>query len=380
MTSAEGALRIRVLGDGGAGTRELDMPPDGDGAYRIRLRAVAGADWLHIAVFEGSESRLRCELETDGGEIVELRLDSDGGHGWRLDTGGRRTLVLPPKHPDPPLPIADPSTTSPGPGDDSAQGWQVALVLDGTLRRFQRDRAAGWQAGALLGDAVAWPPVAERLAGLVAALAAGDPLPRWSMLAFADHPIPGVVAAGLKPLYDLKLPHTDGRPRLRPYAPDVFRSALDRLGRSPSPGGDFVDALADALAACRRIDWRPGRKVVVVAGDSPGYSILHPVESGGNARARCLDVDTEAMALHAMGVEIVTLYQPPPPEVLAAVEPRARRLAEDAERQYLRLASVPEYADRLDRFDPDAMAGRLRSRDFPIGRGACLGLPVQSES
>ena len=65
-----------------------------------------------------------------------------------------------------------------------------------------------------------------------------------------------------------------------------------------------MDALADALAECASARWHPeARKLLVVTGDSPGYSILNPAPWGANAAVREKDVETVALDLHRKGVE-----------------------------------------------------------------------------
>lgn len=376
MMHGVNSLMIRVLGEGGVGTRDLAMTGEDNGGQRCRVHGIPGVEWVHVAIFDGADCLFRCELAVQGEESVDLRLYPQADGSWRLDAGNRQVLVLPARAADPPPPIPLPMADPAG-GEGGC--WQVVLVLDGTVRQFRRDHMGVWRADPVLGDAEAWPPIAEWLSRLVTELAQSDQSLRWSMLAFADEAVPGVVAEGLRPAYKLMVPRPDSRLRLHSFAPDAFASTLDRLGSAPSSGGDFVDALADALAACRRLDWRPGRKLVVIVGDSPGYSVLHPVECTGNARARCLDVDSESLALHAMGVEIVTLYLAPPAGLIADLEPRARRLIADAEQQYLRLASIPDYAGRLGDLDADALAGLLLARDFPIGRGSSLGMPGEPD-
>lgn len=373
MTTHALDLRVTVLGADARGTETIRLSQGDDGAYHCQLRALPGASWLHFVLADGEMRLFCCEIAVDGSETVAISLRPDAA-GWRIDVGNRDLLVLPARTPLPPLPIPIPVTDR----DDAQASTQAVIVLDGTLRRFRKGPDALWSSTPLLGDKDAWPPIAKVLTGLMDALAARDLHLRWSILAFGDQEIPGVGAAGLRPEYRLRYPHAGPRIKLQPYNSAALRDALDDLARHPSPGGDFVDALADALFACRSLDWRPGPKLVVVVGDSPGYSILHPLDPVGNACARCLDVDSEALALHELGVELATIYLPPPAEALEAMEPRARRLVADAERQYWRLASSASHAAGLDGLDPAQWVEQLLGREFALARGACLGIADQT--
>ena len=135
-----------------------------------------------------------------------------------------------------------------------------------------------------------------------------------------------------------------------------------------------MDALADGLHACGELHWRPrSRKLVVLAGDSPGHSLETPVPSGGDAHARLHDVDREALRLHRAGIEILSLYTGPAATVSGddPVTQRRRALLDHARDQYRRLASEPGLA--VEALDPEILARRLLGRTRPLGRGASYG-------
>jgi len=142
------------------------------------------------------------------------------------------------------------------------------------------------------------------------------------------------------------------------------------LSLPPTPGGDFVDALADALAACGQLRWRPdARKMIVLTGDSPGSSLLYELPLGSDLCVRRFDVDTQAMQLHQQGVELITIYHPPPDKTFTIDQ---LRFVEATRRQYARLASLPELAFEVQSFDPEAAAERARQIVKTVGRGATL--------
>jgi len=163
-------------------------------------------------------------------------------------------------------------------------------------------------------------------------------------------------------------------PNFRPFdAADVVRSLTD-IEPLVGPGDDFVDALAESLRECKDAKWpATGRRLLVLSGDSPGHSILHPPPARADHHPRRYDVDHEAEVLCAAGVEVATLFHD---EALAsgALHSTARDLARHAKEQYRRLASLPAFACLSSSWAPSAFAQELiRSRPAAMTRGPCLG-------
>ena len=109
-------------------------------------------------------------------------------------------------------------------------------------------------------------------------------------------------------------------------------------------------------------------------------AVLAPVLAADAADSRhdwdiALLIDGTARWLHRKGIEILTLYSPPPPHLRFTDAERARRLIQDTAEQYRRLASAPAYAQNLNDFDPQALAARLCGRDYPLARGTGYGIP-----
>ncbi len=244
--------------------------------------------------------------------------------------------------------------------------------MDATTRRFKHEK--GLAADLLLKDGDAWKEQIDRLVRFAETCAEGASDARFAVLAFGDRMPDGAVAPDLAPIYELH-PREDER-GFRPLDAARLRSALTAI--PPTPGGDFVDALADALHACQRLRWNgDARKVVVIWGDSPGQSIQHPLPKGADVSARALDVDMEVMALHRAGIELVTIYHDPPMDLgLAAIEFR-RDLLQGVRNQYARLASLPSLAFESSSFVPDAAAAVLKAREGVIARGAAPGYVVE---
>ena len=331
------------------------LPLAGPGSScSLRLRSLPGATGVHLALTDGEGVLLRAEVAAESDEWVEVAVEWDADGSWSVASAGRRVLQLPVEDANAPLSPLLPLYR--------ARQLDVALLVDGTTRAGKT---------ALLAERESWRAHGEKLVALTAGLtAAMNANLRVAVIAFGDRPVPSASAADLKPEYHLRPAEPEER-ALGSMDADQLRSRL--LSLRPTSGGDFVDALADALAACRGLRWRKGaRKLLVVTGDSPGYSIRRPAPWGADAQVRESDVDVEATALHRLGVEIVTLYHPP--ELNSATFEFERPFVEHARAQYLRLAARPGLHFEAGAFDPEAAVRALTTRVPALGRGASLGI------
>jgi len=335
------------------------------GACWVELRNLPGASHLHILLERDGEPVLRAEIPAQGGETlrVEIRLDVAGPPG--LNCPGRIPSFLPLK---PALPPAASPLFITGQEDC----LDVALVVDATTRFFFRHPESGlWASSALLADAGRWQAHADKLCGFVETLGRHYPQCRIGLLAFGDQPTPNVTAPELQPAYWL-YPAEDSAGLLRPWDRERLKRGLADI--EASSGGDFVDALADALAVCVGLRWNPkARKLVLVSGDSPGASLLWPVRQGGDACVREHDVDTQTLRLHRLGVEILTVYHDPDRGFLEDLIGPPKAFQRHAQDQYQRLASLPEMAFPESQFQgkPEAEVW-LKQTGF-IGHGGCYG-------
>lgn len=314
------------------------------------LRCLPGAMGVHIVLSDMDGVRLRAEAPANPGEIVPFHIDVDDKGAPHIWSDGFRILLLPSDDRyDAVRPILPAAADAP---------LDIAIVVDGTLRN--------WNVGGpprLLDQKELWGAHVDALVDFITQLADGRDA-RAAVIAFGDQNPPAVTAADLQPRY-----------LLRPTDEQLQTAGIGRLRErllalEATPGADFVDALADALHACARLRWRrEARKIVVLSGDSPGHSLLFPLPKGADLGVRHLDVDTQALALHRLGVEIVTIYQDPPAEKKVGF---ARELLSGAKEQYVRLASIPELAFEAAAFHP-AAAERVGSIASAVARGMALG-------
>jgi hypothetical protein len=352
------AIELLAFDSNGGAPRSHPLPLAGPGSgCSLRLRSLPGASGVHLTLTNGTDVLLRAEVAAESDEPVEVAFEWDAKGRWSVMSAGRRVLRLPVEDGNSPLPPLRPAYR--------ARQLDVALLVDGTTRAAQETPPT-----LLLADRERWDGHAGHLAALVEGLAAAMKADlRAAVIAFGDRPVPAASSPDLKPAYYLHPLEPEER-TLRSWSAGQLHSEL--LSLPPTSGGDFVDALADALAACRGLRWRNGaRKLLVLTGDSPGYSILRPAPWGSDAQVRENDVDVEAAALHRQGVEIVTLYHAP--VVNAATFEFVRPFTEHARAQYLRLAARPGLCFEAAGFDPAAALRALTCRVPALGRGASLG-------
>jgi len=324
----------------------------------VRLRSLPGASSVHLVVREEDAVRLRAEVPVRSGEVVtvHLELDAEGTvHAWSPEVP---VLTLPVEDRWSPLAPIRPAS--------DGRAFDLALVIDGTLRAYRKDPERGRVPVPLFLERALWEPHVERLVDFESALLDGCD-GRVAVVAFGDEQTSKVSAQSLTPHYHLY----PVEPAFGSMAPERVLDEL--LALPPTPGGDFVDALADALDACRHLGWRPeARKILVIAGSSPGASLLHPVRKGGDARARERDVDCESLALHEKGVELATLFYEPEGSGLGESD-FERELLDHARAQYRRLASLHEWAWSTPRFDPQVAAASVRESRPVLGRESTWG-------
>ena len=358
-------IRLRAISPGGlaAGETLLPLPRPGS-TCAVRLRCIPGASSVHLVLDASAGVRLRAEVPAIGGEVVDVQVELDQDGALRVWTPGREVFLLPADD------LYDPATPILPPPPDAS--LDLVLLIDGTISQISRDGQALTHE-LLLERRPLWESHVEKLLDFVERLGFGRRDCRAAVVAFADQPPPDASAKDLLPRYHL-FPAEEER---RFHRLDRNRLLEALLAIPASSGGDFVDALGDALDACARLHWRQeARKLLVLSGDSPGLSLLRPLRRGADLGAREKDVDTQGLRLHRLGVETVTIYHAPAEAATFDLEVQ-RDLLRSASDQYARLAALPEWAFRASTFDPARAAVAVGSRSGLLGRGAALGELVE---
>jgi len=356
----------------GGGPRLVPLSLDGStAACRIRLRCLPGASGIQLPFVNArGEVVYRAEIKAVSGETFTVHVQTEGTD-LRVWSPGKAVLSLPPAALYDPPPLIPPVAPE-APLD-------LALVIDGTSRSFARQEGQEGQKGRLVSEPLldrkeVWKEHVERLSRFAEALAAGVAESRFTVLAFGDEELQDTETVDFRSRYVLHPP--EEQRRFQPLRDPQVQEALGSL--LSTSGIDFVDALADALQACHGLTWAErSRKVVLVCGDSPGQSVLHPLPPGADRRPRRLDVDVEAEKLHRAGIEIATLYFDPPADTELRQARFQRELLDGARAQYARLASLSSWAFEASRFDPDQAAQAIRERSEALGRSAALGELVE---
>ena len=348
-------LRLRVWKPEQAGVADVPLRTSGT----VELRCLPGGSGIHVVLSDAEQVRLRADVRADAGEIVPLQIDLDEQGLPRLRSRGREILLLPagPQF-EPVLPISRAA---------AGTSLDLIIIVDGTLRM--------WSAGAppasapLLARKDVWATHVESLIDFAGRLAESRQT-RFSVLAFGDHPPPAELAADLRPEYDVH--PLENERAFQSFDADRLRGKL--LAIPPTSGADYVDALADALAAAADAYWHhDARKIAIVTGDSPGFSITHPLPRSADLCVRRRDVDTQAERLHKRGVEVITIYHAPPADLGLHRIAYQRELLGATEAQYRRLASLPETAFEAATFDPERAAESIGRIGDSIARGATFG-------
>ena len=346
-----------------------------EGGAVCRLQRVAGATALLLQIREGERLVGRWEIPAVDDDPIPVKL-LHSAQGWEVEAerpvyrlptedvygveAGRAGLETVWR--GGPIPAFAPRM--------KAERLDVAVLVDGTTLFWdgesQPPRIRPLVGGDTEAERKRWKELISALGQLIQKLAQPFRRTRFSVLAFGDHPPNQAASRDLKPDY-LVWP-VEARRRLEVFSPAEFRDALSRL--RPTSGGDFVDALADGMAAAGALNWEPAaRRMLIILGDSPGCSAQEPAPWGADLHVRTADVDQEAARLHMREIEIVTLYARLPLD-WAGRDDRRSTLLDHAEQQYRRLASSPDHADLLlAPFDP--LVERLLHLKSPLARSAC---------
>ncbi len=367
MPAAE-TLYLEILEAGGLESSTATLPDlePGD-SCSVRLRCLPGASALHVAVSDRERVLLRAEVQAVGEEAVTIQLGVDGDGRVHLESSSRKVLYLPADTRFEPVPPIEPP---------AAGALDLALVIDGTSRLFEWDKEKRERRSTpLLSRKDLWEPHVQHLLSFSQTLVQPYDEARVAVVSFGDQKPPHAVATDLHPRYLLYPDRAEER-ALRPLRLDQLEQELHAI--PATTGGDFVDALADALEACCELRWNPeARKLVVVFGDSPGHSVMNPVPLGGDACVREKDIDMEVMHLQEQGVEVMTLYLAPSKDLGLEEVGIGGELLRYARRQYRRLASLPERAFEASEFDPEEAAKLILDARGPVARGSALGELVE---
>lgn len=329
-----------------------------DGVWVGTVEPMPGAAAISVTLRDGEgEALLAAEIPALGQRTIFSARFADGS--WDLDLDGRTFLQLPAnRQTDVPLVRSD--------GED----LDLAILVDGTAVAdvdglpflLEPQSADAW--GKITSGLTQFGDALERRPGSRV---------RSQVLAFADRAPAGLRASDLRFRY---LIHPENQQRIFRGTSDL-KAALAKL--PPGRGGDPVDALAEGLVAVSQLNWRQhSRRVLLLCGNSPGYSFENPPEEDASAhsfdcgnRKACIE---EALAeLQYTGVLTMTLYLDLP-NAAPALAPKVRGFLEWTRRQYIGIASLPELCYVPASWDPETAAADCWNAPRWIARGAAPGV------
>jgi hypothetical protein len=366
VSGAVRAVPVALDGETNSGEIRLELAP-GANSVQVVARGEAGVGAGVEASVEASV-KAWIEVPAQPGEhvSVEFRRMPDGE--LRAFSRHRDFLVLPDEEPPKPLLLIPPRTDE----------LDLVILVDGTCLhpRTVQDAATNTKIVTLeylLAPEMAdiWQGIVSRLMEFVSNISAKYPK-LWAMAAaFGDEPMPMLSNELLKPRYLTYPPIPSGR-KLEPSTADQLIQQLHRL--PPTPGGDFVDGLADGLRAAGQARWRQSsRKLLLVFGQSPGYSVFDTNDDMTNLLIRKVCVEEEVAALHRMGVEIVTVFHDPP-EAAERYRTDLPEVFEHARAQYESLASLREWSCAGPEVETARLASAWLNPPALLARGPSPGL------
>lgn len=358
-------LRLRAVHPTSGEPSFIDVPQSGT----VHVRAIPGATGVHVALERDGRVALRAEVECSPEDTIRLEIEADPDGSLAVSSLGRDVFTLPPTAPEPR--IARTFLES--------KALDIVFVVDATARLCQLDKSTNQSklATPLLATPEEWKRHVSELVELQKALAARHGDVRYAVIAFGDTPLPHVSAR------DLTANRYKLWPEERVFRPCTASDLTQALAAvPPSPGGDYVDALADALEACVSLHFRDqARKLVILTGESPGYSLVRPPPPTLqlDAHVRDLDVDSAAQRLfNKWGAEVATIFHGIPGETGFLDLADRRDAVAFARAQYARLATRPSLGVRRSGFAPAGMAESLLTTKAFFGMGASL--PVAADS
>jgi len=348
----------------------------------LLLQPLPGSAAIHVLI-SSNGSCTRVEVEADTDEPIPVRLAWDRLGILRVSSGARSVFTFP----------ADERYAPALPLRPLLDGRKIDLLflIDGTTRFLVTpadprtppfltpllDASLDGQIAEnrpAITRAQAWEDYIASFTVFALKLRERYPEARTGVISFGDHSTEFIASAPELVCRYAIYPEAIEQRKLRPLTEEQLRERLGRL--PPTSGGDFVDALADALHECGSVGWRAdARRVLLIFGDSPGFALSYPPPRDADIQVRHLDVDTEAMRLHAdHGVEIVTVYAGAPPDSrpyhMAAPEP----YLDYAFEQYSRLASQRSLCWTAAAFRGDSAAEEVIASPPILGRQSSYGL------
>jgi hypothetical protein len=347
--------------DRGAGTIQR-APVEFDqttNAAQIRLELTPGASSVQVVARDNGTVLSWIEVPAQPGEQMTIEFRRSPNGRVRAFSLTRDYLILPDEEPPAPLLIKPRQTDQ----------LDLIVLVDGTCLHPDSENALTYLLAPETSEA--WHAVVGGIEQFVGRIAEKYPKLWATAMAFGDEPMSMLANNLLKPTY-LVYPPSPGNRRLESITPGQLGQRLQSL--PPTPSGDFVDGLADGLQACQQTTWRENsRKLVLVFGQSPGYSVLDATDDMTNLLIRKTCLEEEVAALYHKGVEIVTIFHEPS-EAEERYKTDLPDVLQRAREQYRSLASLRTWSCVSPNVDLRNLASQWIDPPVLIARGPSPGL------
>jgi hypothetical protein len=376
-------LQIRVVDPDTGQVKDVPLTAP-EPHWEVVLQPLPGATGVHLFV-QADGSSARAEIEVHNDDPFPVKIAWDGSSGFRIASGDRRVFILPADERYAPAPPLRPALQSRkadllflidgttrflvAPNDEKIPAYLTSLLDASKDKTIEEQRP-------LTTRKKTWDRYAETMLQFASRLRGQYSDFHSSVILFGDESMKSVAGAEDLDCRWAIHPQTAEQRQLRPFTDAQLR---ERLANLPATfGGDYVDALAEALHLCGAVGWRTdARCVLALFGDSPGFALMHPPPrdaAGVDIHVRRWDVDNEAMRLYRdHNVEIVSIYAGPPPGSAYKMADPFELLGYTAE-QYARLATLRSWAWSAATFEGEGAAREVLSAPAIIGRQSCYGL------
>jgi hypothetical protein len=329
---------------------------------KIQLDPAPGATAVQVVVREDEKVVAAMEVPAlaDESITVEVRRALDGAVSVRADA--KSFMILPDD--DPPTPLL----LKPATGVE----LDFAVLVDGTCLHTKGTELEYLLSASMTSE---WAEVSRKLADFSAAIAKQYSNVRVTAMAFGDEPMPLVKNPHLQPVYLVHPQSAGDRKWWLTTGAEISTALSTQLRSLPhTPGGDYVDGLADGMRACGDLPWRQNaRKLLLILGQSPGYSVLAPPDGLTNLLARKLCIEEEVEQLHQKGIEVMTVFHHPV-ELEERYAVSMPLVVEHSRKQYESLASVSKWSVSSPEFTAEALASVWLQPPACIARGPSPGI------
>ena len=298
--------------------------------FAIDIQSDPDLDWLRIEIFDENKLLYFYDVETKNEESFNISLDKFNT-GLSLVSESRQVLAYVANNHQQPLVAVD----------QNQDKLAFAVLMDATCYNSWQHEDNGSELNK------AYEASLKTINDEIKRFLALHQTALFSALSFYDMDID--LRTPLTSSYALDIPCIDWlstENRFVKFSDNKFDRAMAALKKRE--GFDYIDELASGLEACSGLPWpKDAKKVLLVIGNSPGYSLIDPAPATKlalpNIGPRRFDIDTYLTQLKQQQITILSIYI----DYMAADDealPDQINLARWTKDQYKNMASTPAFA------------------------------------